>query len=135
MSSDSNSDSKKERVQKILAKAGIASRRKAEELITLGEVTINGKVAKLGDQAEWGVDSVKVGGKLITTTEQPVYIAFYKPKNVICAMEDPQGRPSLAGYFTRVQARIYPIGRLDFTSEGLVLLTKPSEVKSRRPIG
>ncbi|NCA17897.1 MAG: rRNA pseudouridine synthase, partial [Betaproteobacteria bacterium] len=121
----------KERVQKILAKAGIASRRKAEELITMGEVTINGQVAKLGDQAEWGVDAVKVNGKLITATEQPVYLAFYKPKNVICAMEDPQGRPALAPYFVRVLARIYPIGRLDFTSEGLVLLTNDGAITEK----
>lgn len=120
-----------ERVQKILARAGIASRRKAEELILEGEVTINGVTAKLGDQAEWGKDAIKVSGKLLTETEAPVYIAFYKPKNVICAMTDPQGRPALADYFTRVQARIYPIGKLDFESEGLVLLTNDGEMAQK----
>ncbi|MBU6375008.1 MAG: hypothetical protein KGQ59_03350 [Bdellovibrionales bacterium] len=120
-----------ERVQKILARAGIASRRKAEELILDGSVTINGQIAKLGDQAEWGKDAIKVDGKLITTTEQPVYLAFYKPKNVICAMTDPQGRPALADYFTRVQARIYPVGKLDFESEGLVLLTNDGEMAQK----
>ena len=120
-----------ERVQKILARAGIASRRKAEELILDGEVTINGVVAKLGDQAEWGKDAIKVSGKLLTETESPVYLAFYKPKNVICAMTDPQGRPALADYFTRVQARVYPIGKLDFESEGLVLLTNDGEMAQK----
>jgi pseudouridine synthase len=120
-----------ERVQKILARAGIASRRKAEELILEGSVTINGVTAKLGDQAEWGKDAIKVDGKLLTETEAPVYLAFYKPKNVICAMSDPQGRPALADYFTRVQARIYPIGKLDFESEGLVLLTNDGEMAQK----
>jgi pseudouridine synthase len=120
-----------ERVQKILARAGIASRRKAEELILEGSVTINGVTAKLGDQAEWGKDAIKVDGKLLTQTEAPIYLAFYKPKNVICAMTDPQGRPALADYFTRVQARIYPIGKLDFESEGLVLLTNDGEIAQK----
>ncbi len=120
-----------ERVQKILARAGIASRRKAEELILEGSVTINGVTAKLGDQAEWGKDAIKVDGKLLTETEAPVYLAFYKPKNVICAMSDPQGRPALADYFSRVQARIYPIGKLDFESEGLVLLTNDGEMAQK----
>ena len=73
----------KERVQKILARAGIASRRKAEELIVQGLVTINGKVAKLGDQAEYGKDSVKVSGKLIHSTEALAYLVFNKPRGVI----------------------------------------------------
>jgi pseudouridine synthase len=120
-----------ERVQKILARAGIASRRKAEELILEGSVTINGVTAKLGDQAEWGKDAIKVDGKLLTETEAPVYLAFYKPKNVICAMTDPQDRPALADYFTRVQARIYPIGKLDFESEGLVLMTNDGDMAQK----
>lgn len=120
-----------ERVQKILARAGIASRRKAEELILEGAVTINGVTAKLGDQAEWGKDSIKVNGQLLTATEQPVYIAFHKPKNVICAMNDPQGRPALADYFVRVKARIYPVGKLDFGTEGIVLLTNDGEMAQK----
>lgn len=112
-----------ERVQKILAKAGIASRRKAEELILEGLVTINGKIAKLGDKAEFGRDAVKVGGKLILQPEQPVYLAFYKPRGVISMLGDPEGRPSLSDYLEKVRARVFPIGRLDFNSEGLILLT------------
>ena len=112
-----------ERVQKILAQAGIASRRKAEEMITEGLVTINGQVAKLGDRAEFGKDAIKVKGKLIGLAEDPVYVAFYKPRGVISMMEDPQGRPNLSTYLNKVRGRIFPIGRLDFNSEGILLLT------------
>jgi 23S rRNA pseudouridine2605 synthase len=112
-----------ERVQKILAQAGIASRRKAEELILEGVVTINGRVAQLGDKAELGTDSIKVRGKQIAGAESPVYLAFYKPRGVISALADPEGRVTIAGYLGRVKARVFPIGRLDFNSEGLLLLT------------
>jgi 23S rRNA pseudouridine2605 synthase len=113
----------KERVQKILARAGIASRRKAEEIIQEGGVTINGKIAKLGDQAEWGVDSVKVRGKLLHSTEAPIYLAFYKPKGVISMFGDPDGRPNLSDYTGSIKARLFPVGRLDFNSEGVIILT------------
>jgi 23S rRNA pseudouridine2605 synthase len=113
----------KERVQKILARAGIASRRKAEELIIEGVVTINGKIAKLGDQAEWGEDSVKVRGKLLHSTEAPIYLSFYKPKGVISMFGDPDGRPSLSEYLGSIKTRLFPVGRLDFNSEGIILLT------------
>ncbi|HLD99971.1 MAG TPA: pseudouridine synthase [Bdellovibrionota bacterium] len=113
----------KERVQKILAKAGLASRRKAEELIQEGLVTINGKIAQLGDKAEMGKDSIKVKGKLLQQLEPPVYLAFNKPKGVISMLSDPQGRSTLADFLSKVHARVFPIGRLDFNSEGLLLLT------------
>jgi len=112
-----------ERVQKILAQAGIASRRKAEELILEGAVTINGKLAKLGDKAELGKDAIKVSGKLIQTAEAPVYVVFHKPKGVISMMVDTENRPTLADYLGKIRGRIFPIGRLDFNSEGLILLT------------
>jgi len=113
-----------ERVQKILAQAGIASRRRAEDLITEGLVTINGKLAKLGDKAELGKDSIKVRGKLLgNSTEAPLYLAFYKPKGVISMMSDPQGRPVLLDYLLKIKSRLFPVGRLDFNSEGLILLT------------
>jgi 23S rRNA pseudouridine2605 synthase len=113
----------KERVQKILARAGIASRRKAEEIIQEGGVTVNGKVIKLGDQAELGVDSIKVRGKLLQSTEAPVYLAFYKPKGVISMFGDPEGRTSLVDYMGTFKSRLFPVGRMDFNSEGLLLLT------------
>src|SRR4051812_33868141 len=92
----------KERIQKILAGAGIASRRKAEELIKLGEVTVNGKVAVLGEKADLAEDSIKVEGKLLQSKRPPIYFAFHKPKGVISMFVDPEGRPTLADYFSRV---------------------------------
>ncbi|MBL7714654.1 MAG: rRNA pseudouridine synthase [Bdellovibrionales bacterium] len=120
-----------ERVQKILAHAGIASRRKAEELISQGLVTINGQVAKLGDKAEFGKDAIKVNGKLITQTEELIYVAFNKPKNVISMMADPQGRPNLSDYLSKIRGRLFPIGRLDFSSEGLLLLTNDGSIAEK----
>ena len=116
-----------ERVQKILAQAGISSRRKAEELIQLGEVTINGKIAKLGDKAEWGKDSIKVRGKLLVKAEAPMYVALYKPRGVICALTDPDNRPTLADYLGKIRTRLFTVGRLDFNSEGLILLTNDGD--------
>jgi 23S rRNA pseudouridine2605 synthase len=112
-----------ERVQKILAQSGIASRRKAEELITEGAVTINGKVAQLGDKADLSTDAIKVSGKLLQGKEPETYLAFYKPKGVISMLADPEGRPTIADYLKRVDTRVFPVGRLDFMSEGLILLT------------
>lgn len=112
-----------ERLQKILAQSGVTSRRKAEELIRDGQVTVNGKIAKLGDKAALGQDAIKVSGKLLRNTEAPVYLAFNKPKGVICAMSDPNERPTLKAYFSKIHRRLFPAGLLDFNSEGLVLLT------------
>ena len=116
-----------ERIQKILAQVGITSRRKAEELIAEGQVTVNGKLAKLGDKAEWGPaggDAIKVSGKLLTKKpEAPIYLAFHKPKGVISMIGDPEGRKNLADFLNKVRTRVFPIGRLDFNSDGLILLT------------
>ena len=120
-----------ERVQKILSQAGIASRRKAEELIADGEVTINGKIAKLGDKADINEDSIKVKGKLLRQLDPPVYIAFHKPKGVISMWEDPQGRSTLADFFKKIKTRVFPVGRLDFNSEGLLLLTNDGALAER----
>lgn len=116
-----------ERVQKILARAGIASRRQAEELISLGQVTVNGRLAQLGDRAELGRDAIKVNGKLLRDTEAKVYLAFHKPKRVISMLADPEGRATLADFLGKVRARVFPIGRLDFNSEGLILLTNDGD--------
>ena len=117
-----------ERVQKILAQAGVASRRKAEELIAEGSVTINGKVAQLGDKADFGVDSIKVKGKLLHSVEAPMYLAFHKPRGVISMMADPEGRPTLSDYLKSVHTRLFPVGRLDFNSEGLIILTNDGAI-------
>jgi 23S rRNA pseudouridine2605 synthase len=120
-----------ERVQKILAQAGIASRRQAEELIRDGLVTINGRVAKLGDKAEWGSDAIKVKGKLLRQVESPVYLAFNKPRAVISMLGDPEGRPSLTDFLKKVKSRVFPVGRLDFNSEGLILLTNDGDLAEK----
>lgn len=121
-----------ERVQKILAHAGIASRRKAEEMIIEGLVTINGKVAQLGDKADPQKDSIKVAGKLLRpTNDQPVYVAFHKPKGVISMFSDPEGRATLADFLGKVRTRLFPVGRLDFNSEGLILLTNDGDMAEK----
>jgi len=117
-----------ERIQKILARAGFGSRRKAEQLIEEGAVTLNGKIAQLGDKALWGKDAIKVNGKLLQYgSEAPLYLAFYKPRGVISTMSDPEGRPTLADYLAQLPSRVFPIGRLDFNSEGLIFLTNNGE--------
>lgn len=120
-----------ERLQKVLARAGISSRRKIEDLIVEGVVTINGKVAKLGDKADLEKDAVKVRGKLVQGVERKAYYAFHKPKGVISALGDPEGRASIENYLTDIRVRVYPVGRLDFMSEGIILLTNDGDLAEK----
>lgn len=116
------------RLQKILSEMGIASRRKAEDMILEGRVTVNGALAELGTKADPAVDHVKVDGKLLTGSAAPrVYLAFHKPRNVMTTLDDPEGRPTVADYLKRIKGRVFPVGRLDFDSEGLLLLTSDGE--------
>ncbi len=118
-----------ERLQKIIAHAGFASRREAETMIREGRVTVNGRVVtELGSKADPAHDHVKVDGKLITRAEPHVYILLYKPKEVMTTVEDPQGRKTVIQLVKGVRERIYPIGRLDFHSEGLILLTNDGDL-------
>ena len=113
-----------ERLQKIIAHAGFASRREAEAMIREGRVTVNGRtVTELGSRADAARDHIKVDGKLITRAEPHRYILLYKPKEVMTTVEDPQGRRTVIDLVRGIRERIYPVGRLDFHSEGLVLLT------------
>ena len=113
-----------ERLQKIIAHAGFASRREAETMIREGRVTVNGRiVTELGSRAVAARDHIKVDGKLITRAEPHRYILLYKPKEVMTTVEDPQGRRTVIDLVRGIRERIYPVGRLDFHSEGLVLLT------------
>src|SRR5690242_20477328 len=107
-----------ERLQKILAHAGVASRRKAEEMITQGRVSVNGHiVAELGAKADVDEDVIKVDGKKIRVSSHHIYILLYKPKNVMSTSSDPEGRPTVMEYVKeRVKERVYPVGRLDFGS-------------------
>ncbi len=121
-----------ERLQKILAHAGVASRRKAEELITAGRVSVNGKtVTELGSKADLSVDRVKVDGRILTAPKHHLYIAFNKPKNCVSTIHDPEGRQTVISFFKGLNDRIYPIGRLDYASEGLLLLTNDGDLANR----
>jgi len=121
-----------ERLQKIIARAGYASRREAEEMIRQGRITVNGRiVTELGTKADPAADHVKVDGKLITRPETHRYILLYKPKEVMTTVEDPQGRPTVIDLVRGIKERIYPVGRLDYHSEGLVLLTNDGELAFR----
>lgn len=121
-----------ERLQKILATAGIASRRKAEQLIVEGRVSVNGEtVTELGSKADLAVDRVKVDGQLLSPPKHHIYIAFNKPRDVVTTVRDPQGRKTVLSFFKGVRERIYPVGRLDYASEGLLLLTNDGELAHR----
>src|ERR1017187_4994260 len=113
-----------ERLQKIIAAAGIASRRKAEELITSGLVSVNGQtVTELGSKADPEVDNIKINGQPLGRAQRHVYILLNKPKGHVTTVTDPEGRPTVMDLVPGVGARIYPVGRLDYLSEGLLLLT------------
>jgi 23S rRNA pseudouridine2605 synthase len=118
-----------ERLQKIIAHAGFASRREAETMIREGRVTVNGRVVtELGSKADAAHDHVKVDGKLITHAEPHRYILVYKPREVMTTVDDPQGRKTVIQLVKGVRERIYPVGRLDFHSEGLILLTNDGDL-------
>jgi len=121
-----------ERLQKILAHAGIASRRKAEELISAGRVSVNGEtITELGSKADLGVDKVKVDGRVLSAPDHYVYFVLNKPKNCVSTVRDPQGRQTVMTFFKGVRERIYPVGRLDYASEGLLLLTNDGDFANR----
>ena len=121
-----------ERLQKLLAHAGIASRRKAEQLILEGRVTVNGAVVlELGTKADPERDHIKVDGKRVGAPERLVYLAMNKPKNCMSTVTDPEGRETVMHLLRGVKARVYPVGRLDYASEGLVLLTNDGEFAKR----
>jgi 23S rRNA pseudouridine2605 synthase len=118
-----------ERLQKIIAAAGITSRRKAEELITQGRVTVNGQiVTELGSKADPQRDHIKVDGKLLRGSERHIYLLLNKPKGYVTTVSDPEGRPTVMELVKNVGERIYPVGRLDYGSEGLLLMTNDGEL-------
>jgi 23S rRNA pseudouridine2605 synthase len=121
-----------ERLQKILSQAGIASRRKAEELIQAGRVTVNGAViTELGSKADLERDHIKVDSKLIRAPKRHIYIAVNKPKGCVTTVSDPEGRPTVMHLLRGVKDRVFPVGRLDYNSEGLLLLTNDGEFAHR----
>ena len=116
-----------ERLQKILAHAGFGSRRACEDLITAGRVTVNGQVAQIGSKADLQVDQIKLDGKLIKPPEAYRYIILYKPRGVLSTVSSPDPRPTVRD-LVPVQGTLYPVGRLDVDSEGLILLTNDGEL-------
>ena len=116
-----------ERLQKIIARAGVTSRRAAEDLITGGRVRVNGRVVtELGAKADPREDKVEVDGKRLVSAA-PVYVALHKPRNVVSTLSDPEGRPSVAELLSGVGARVYPVGRLDFATSGVLLATNDGD--------
>ena len=118
-----------ERLQKIIAAAGIASRRKAEELISSGRVQVNGKmVTELGTKADSEQDHIRVDGKLLRGPERHTYIVLNKPKGYVTTVSDPEKRPTVMDLVRSAKARVYPVGRLDWASEGLLVLTNDGDL-------
>ncbi|HEY5627714.1 MAG TPA: pseudouridine synthase [Nitrospira sp.] len=117
------------RLQKLIAGTGLASRRKAEVLIATGRVTVNGKVVKeLGTKVDPAKDHVKVDGKHLSSPEPFVYLILNKPKNVMSTLDDPGGRTTVKDYLHGISLRVFPVGRLDFDSEGLMLMTNNGDL-------
>ena len=118
------------RLQKYLADAGVASRRKCEELIKSGRVRVNGETALLGCTVEEG-DEVLLDGKPVGRQQEKVIILFNKPKNVICSNAEQEDRVKVSDYFTALPFRLYTVGRLDYDSEGLIIVTNDGEMANR----
>ncbi len=117
-----------ERLQKIISQAGVASRRAAEKMIRDGQVTVNGEiVSEVGSKADMLRDHIKVDGKLLRPPKKLVYLALNKPDSVVTTLDDPEGRRTIRGLLRGVRERVYPVGRLDYHSEGLILLTNDGE--------
>ena len=117
-----------ERLQKILSRHGVASRREAEEMILSGRVTVNGAEARLGMKADEDLDEILVDGDPLAQTEQRVYIMLNKPRGCLCTRKDEKGRKTVLDYLSGCSARVWPVGRLDLNSEGLLLLTDDGEL-------
>ncbi|SFM85825.1 pseudouridine synthase [Thermodesulforhabdus norvegica] len=120
------------RLQKFIAQAGLTSRRKAEEWIRAGRVQVNDRVVtEMGVVIDPSVDVVKVDGHVVEPLPTRRYVALYKPRFCVTTLYDPQGRPTVMDFVTSIRERIYPVGRLDFDAEGLLLLTNDGELAHR----
>jgi len=118
-----------ERLQKIIARAGIASRRHAEQLILSGQVRVNGRVVtELGSKADTAQDRIEAAGRVVKEAERRVYLVLNKPPEVLSAMADPEGRKTLKNCLRGFPARVYPVGNLEYTASGLVFLTNDGDL-------
>jgi len=120
-----------ERVQKILSGRGVASRRQAEQMILAGRVTCNGRVCMLGERADPEVDEILLDGKPLPSGMMPIYIVLNKPRGYLTTLSDEKGRPNAAQLVAECGQRVYPVGRLDMDSEGLLLFTNDGEFANR----
>lgn len=121
-----------ERLQKILSRAGVTSRRKAEQLMVEGRVTVNGQtVTELGSKADLERDVIRVDGQRLRAPRGLIYVALNKPKNCVTTLHDPEGRPTVMQFLKGVRGRVFPVGRLDYASEGLLLVTNDGEFANR----
>lgn len=118
------------RLQKLLARAGVASRRAVEEMIAAGRITVNGEVAELGRRADPETDRIEIDGALVGVRPDTVWYLLNKPPGVVTTASDPQGRPTVTG-LVPAEPRVFPVGRLDVDTEGLLLLTNDGEVTHR----
>ncbi|MBO4406713.1 MAG: rRNA pseudouridine synthase, partial [Clostridia bacterium] len=121
----------KERLQKVIAASHGVSRRKAEELIEAGRVRVNGRVAELGSSADPEHDRIEVDGKRLENRPKKTYVALYKPRGYVTTLSDEKGRKNVSELLTDIRARLFPVGRLDMDSEGLLLLTNDGEWANR----
>ena len=120
-----------DRLQKILSSAGVCSRRRAEEFLRAGRVAVNGVTAALGDRADPERDTVTLDGKPVIVRQEKLYLMLHKPRGVVTTLSDEKGRPTVAGLVSGCGGRVYPVGRLDMDSEGLLLLTGDGELAQR----
>ncbi len=121
-----------QRLQKVLSQAGLASRRAAETLIAEGRVTVNGKtVREMGTRADIDTDDIRVDGRRVKSTERPRYILLYKPSGYVSTRSDPQRRRTVLDLLQGVREYVYPVGRLDYDTEGLLLLTNDGDLAAR----
>ena len=121
----------KERLQKIISASGLMSRRAAEELIAAGKVSVNGVTAALGDKAEAGVDIILVDGKALPSVGEKLYIMLNKPRGYVTTLSDEKGRKNVTELIKELGTRLYPVGRLDMYSEGLLLMTNDGDFANR----
>ena len=121
----------KERLQKIISASGLMSRRAAEELIAAGKVSVNGVTAALGDKAEAGIDRILVDGKVLPSAGEKLYIMLNKPRGYVTTLSDEKGRKNVSELVKELGTRLYPVGRLDMYSEGLLLMTNDGDFANR----